>query len=544
MKKNRIMAMVMMFSLVGCSGIVFADSAEKVVDTIADMKALNTGTYQYATVLGYTTAGDGGGGQFYYDSGSSATVDNGMVFAPDSGGGRWFRKVEGQINIVMFGAVLDDAGDDKTAIQAAVDYVDSVGGGVVLHPSGDALLSDEIQIPDNLRYVGANRQACRLIPTSNNMCVVRIYGSYGGLENITIDNVSGYTGVSGIRIAPLDENQTTIQTHTNFNTINTINNIKISGCDTGIYFRPGPDVGGADSGCWYNTVSNFDISDGIIGIHMDEGPNASHSGVNRNNFVTGKISNMNTGVHIISGDTNNFISVHFENIDTGTSPHSTPTAVVVELSGPTYNVESHHNKFIFCEFEGCTRDLENNHHDTELWGCPSAINVTGTRKLAIFASGTTFEIQTGLEAGSVTVNGPGAKIDLNESGVSTKHSLITSNAGAAVNYNGLRLMSNTKTDGSQGNTSLPSMMIDIGGYDAISNPGTGNAITFLNRPAGGSWSQIFGVGDDGVVVFKGPTQTTVGSAGGASALPANPSKYLEIEDNTGTRYVIPCYNKN
>jgi hypothetical protein len=37
-------------------------------------------------------------------------------------------------------------------------------------------------------------------------------------------------------------------------------------------------------------------------------------------------------------------------------------------------------------------------------------------------------------------------------------------------------------------------------------------------------------------------QTTVGAAGGASALPATPDKYLKVQDSTGTTYVIPAYN--
>ena len=36
-------------------------------------------------------------------------------------------------------------------------------------------------------------------------------------------------------------------------------------------------------------------------------------------------------------------------------------------------------------------------------------------------------------------------------------------------------------------------------------------------------------------------QTTVGAAGGASALPATPTKYVKIKDNAGTTFVIPVY---
>jgi len=47
----------------------------------------------------------------------------------------------------------------------------------------------------------------------------------------------------------------------------------------------------------------------------------------------------------------------------------------------------------------------------------------------------------------------------------------------------------------------------------------------------------------GTVDFKVPTQSTVGSAGGASALPATPSGYIEFKIN-GTAYVMPYYAKS
>lgn len=36
-------------------------------------------------------------------------------------------------------------------------------------------------------------------------------------------------------------------------------------------------------------------------------------------------------------------------------------------------------------------------------------------------------------------------------------------------------------------------------------------------------------------------QTTVGAAGGGSALPATPTKYVKVLDNSGATFVIPCY---
>jgi hypothetical protein len=47
----------------------------------------------------------------------------------------------------------------------------------------------------------------------------------------------------------------------------------------------------------------------------------------------------------------------------------------------------------------------------------------------------------------------------------------------------------------------------------------------------------------GVVDFRTATQTTVGAAGGADALPATPTGYLEVKIS-GTAYVIPYYAKS
>jgi hypothetical protein len=45
------------------------------------------------------------------------------------------------------------------------------------------------------------------------------------------------------------------------------------------------------------------------------------------------------------------------------------------------------------------------------------------------------------------------------------------------------------------------------------------------------------------ITFNGDTQTTVGAAGGASALPATPSGYIVLMIGT-TEYIIPYYAKS
>lgn len=99
----------------GASGLIVA--------TIAALRALPLvlSTGDVVKVLGYYIAGDMGGGDFLYDSSSSATEDNGIVIDPTVLPGRFTRIVTSMFTPQMFGAKADGTTDDTTAIQAACD---------------------------------------------------------------------------------------------------------------------------------------------------------------------------------------------------------------------------------------------------------------------------------------------------------------------------------------------------------------------------------------------------------------------------------------
>lgn len=68
---------------------------------------------------------------------------------------------------------------------------------------------------------------------------------------------------------------------------------------------------------------------------------------------------------------------------------------------------------------------------------------------------------------------------------------------------------------------------------------TGNLLEALNYAGTAQW----GVGSAGLPrwIAASNEQTTVGSAGAASALPATPTKYLKVVDSTGATLIIPAY---
>lgn len=92
--------------------------------TLVDALRLATGSSgDRRDLKGYTTEGDGGGGNFYW-SDTPATDDGGTIL--NSGGigsssSGWRRIYSDTINTKWFGAKLDDSTDDTTAVQLAIN---------------------------------------------------------------------------------------------------------------------------------------------------------------------------------------------------------------------------------------------------------------------------------------------------------------------------------------------------------------------------------------------------------------------------------------
>lgn len=107
------------------------------VDSIAALKAIVPTTLRpVIEVLGYYTAGDGGGGLFRYASGSVDADNSGTIIAPTSGIGRWLRVINDDfVSVAWFGALADGA-DRSSQIQLAVNYAVSTGSKRVVFPQG------------------------------------------------------------------------------------------------------------------------------------------------------------------------------------------------------------------------------------------------------------------------------------------------------------------------------------------------------------------------------------------------------------------------
>jgi hypothetical protein len=76
-------------------------------------------------------------------------------------------KLRDVVSVKDFGAVGDGVADDTAAIQAAITYVNSLGGGTVYLPQGDYIITAPISIYSNIRFIGAGGESTKITKTTN-----------------------------------------------------------------------------------------------------------------------------------------------------------------------------------------------------------------------------------------------------------------------------------------------------------------------------------------------------------------------------------------
>ncbi len=93
---------------------------------------------------------------------------------------------------------------------------------------------------------------------------------------------------------------------------------------------------------------------------------------------------------------------------------------------------------------------------------------------------------------------PTETLQFNPGGNPQKWGAIAVNSGHSNTYNGMGLFSNQKSDGSQGNTSVSSWFVDIGGLDRTQ--GWGDEFGVYRKAAGGSkYASLFKIAENGNV---------------------------------------------
>lgn len=225
------------------------------VASISGLKAFDTSnltTGDTLIVSGYYTEGDGGGGEFYWDSTSTDADNGGTIIIPNgfSGPGRWLRKIDKKVNVRWFGAKGDDISDDITAIQSTIDFAGV--GGIVYFSKGIYLITEDIKFLSGQEIYGEGYQS-RIKQTGNFPCLTskNYYSSSGAsasgrcyIHHLVLDgNSQNNSNADGIRLRDY---------------YTTIDNLRIENVGGhGIFFTVNDDLGNPTSGTLVeNKVTN------------------------------------------------------------------------------------------------------------------------------------------------------------------------------------------------------------------------------------------------------------------------------------------------
>ena len=169
--------------------------------TVGDSGAKNIGASMYADVVGVTVQA-----QLEEINNKSATafpVQDGSLgdIKLSNTAGQIKDVVEGHtaqladiaINIKSFGAIGDGITDDSTAIQNAINYVGSLGGGTVLIPDGIYSITKTLLVKSNMRITGTGTLECTgTFPASTSLdsSALNIRNGINRIENVVIDGLT------------------------------------------------------------------------------------------------------------------------------------------------------------------------------------------------------------------------------------------------------------------------------------------------------------------------------------------------------------------
>lgn len=199
------------------------------VPTISALRALTPAANIFNNVEGYYAVGDGGGGQFYGVTGGSYTDNGGTIITPNGATdtSAWIRVYNGPINVKWFGAKGNNAADDTSNIQAAINYSLTVSAKIIYFPAGTYLTSSPIRLFATQSIVGESITSATIIKTTT---TVDTYGSVAARGGAVNDNYNVDSVISIIHAA------------NDFSRYNQISNISLSrnvvGTNSYVLFAP------------------------------------------------------------------------------------------------------------------------------------------------------------------------------------------------------------------------------------------------------------------------------------------------------------------
>lgn len=272
-------------------------------DTIGALRLFSTVTFAgLAFVRGYWTVGDAGGGYFRRDFADTSTADDFGYTIVDALGRRWKRvRPDNSHWAEHFGARGNDAVNDGPGIRRAMaKIVPSVGGEVRL-AGGNYLIAGEagadsfkngILIPwsgdftrtRQIRLVGMGMT--QLTCTTSDTILLRVSDTNAYVGNIRFYQGTGVRNNWGVAFVPESMEQTTTQVS---QSDGVLDRVSIWGFKEGLFFRPGPTVGGSGSGCFNHRLYDVQIQSCVRSVGTDFAVNDANNYPTRISMYGGRV---------------------------------------------------------------------------------------------------------------------------------------------------------------------------------------------------------------------------------------------------------------
>ncbi|AEW24389.1 tail protein [Escherichia phage PhaxI] len=232
-----------------------------------------------------------------------------------------------------FGAIGDGVTNDTASMLEALVWLEGIPfGKLVGRPGAKYLITNSLvmkfdgsytQDVMSTRYLDFTGTV--IVAGANNITCIRMSHDFCHVINPTVINPSNHTDVIAYAIAPENETQTTVRVSQQFCVME---NPRARGVKIGIKFKPGPTVGGSNSGAYYHSIMNPNFERVDCGFFFER----SESGDNNNTRIHIYDPHHATGncsFWIESTDSLRVFGGHSENITQGTWPADVPCAVRV-----------------------------------------------------------------------------------------------------------------------------------------------------------------------------------------------------------------------
>lgn len=232
-----------------------------------------------------------------------------------------------------FGAIGDGVTNDTSAMLAALSWLEGVPFGKLTGRVGaryritqslvmkfDGSYTQDVTSTRYIDFTGTT-----IVAGASGITCLRMSHDFCHIINPVVINPDNYSDVIAYAIAPEDESQVTMRVSQQFCVME---NPRARGTKIGLKFKPGPTVGGSNSGAYYHSIMNPNFERVDCGFYFER----SVSGDNNNTRIHIYDPHHATGncsFWIESTDSLRVFGGHSENITQGTWPADVPCAVRV-----------------------------------------------------------------------------------------------------------------------------------------------------------------------------------------------------------------------